>query len=133
MKARFLSALAISAMAMTAWAHHSYGMFYELDKAVLMKGRVGTISFVEPHVRLTIETTSSGSWEAEWTSPNALMRAGVGNDTLHIGDLLEIEGSPARDPNRRVVSALREIRRPADGWHWTRPDETAVPVSRTIE
>jgi len=101
MKARFLSALAISAMAMTAWAHHSYGMFYELDKAVLMKGRVGTISFVEPHVRLTIETTSSGSWEAEWTSPNALMRAGVGNDTLHIGDLLEIEGSPARDPNRR--------------------------------
>ena len=94
-----------------------------------MKGRVGTISFVEPHVRLTIETTSSGSWEAEWTSPNNLMRGGVGNDTLHIGDLLEIEGSPARDPNRRVVSALREIRRPADGWRWTRLGDRGSCIS----
>jgi len=45
----------------------------------------------------------------------------------HTGDFLEIEGSPARDPEWRVVSALTEIRRLADGWRWVRPD------SRTIE
>ena len=38
MKARFLSAVAISAMATTAWAHHSYGMFYEIDKGSAHEG-----------------------------------------------------------------------------------------------
>jgi Family of unknown function (DUF6152) len=109
------------------WAHHSYGTFYATDHRVTLKGQVAKVSFASPHVMLTIETKNSGTWQAEWTNPDSLMRQQVRQNTIQPGDVLEIEGSPARDPDSRVVSALTEIRRPADGWHWVRPD------NRTIE
>ena len=104
------------------WAHHSYSMFYLTDHRVTLKGQVAKISFTNPHVMLTIETKNSGTWQAEWTSPDNLARQGVLKDTVQTGDFLEIEGSPARNPDSRVVSALQVIRRPADGWHWVLPD-----------
>jgi hypothetical protein len=105
-----------------SWAHHSYGMFYATDHRVTLKGQVAKVSFVNPHVMLTIETKNSGTWQAEWTSVDNLARQGVLKDTVQAGDFLEIEGSPARNPDWRVVSALNEIRRPADGWRWVLPD-----------
>src|SRR5436189_4189720 len=107
------------------WAHHSYSMFYLTDHRVTLKGQV---SFANPHVMLTIETKNSGTWRAEWTSVDNLARQGVRQDTVQAGDFLEIEGSPARNPGWRVVSALQVIRRPADGWRWVLPDGP-----RTIE
>jgi hypothetical protein len=55
----------------------------------------------------------------------------VGEDTIEPGDVLEIEGSPAFNPQSRVVSALREIQRPADKWRWT--TEAVLPGPRVIE
>jgi hypothetical protein len=109
------------------WAHHSYSTFYLTDHRVTLKGQVSKVSFANPHVMLTIETAKSGTWQAEWTNVDSLARQGVRQETVQTGDLLEIEGSPARNPESRVVSALNEIRRPADGWRWVRSD------NRTIE
>jgi fermentation-respiration switch protein FrsA (DUF1100 family) len=102
-------------------------MFYLTDHRVTLKGQVAKVSFANPHVMLTIETKNSGTWQAEWTNVDSLARQGVQKETVHTGDFLEIEGSPARKPESRVVSALAEMRRPADGWRWVRPD------NRTIE
>jgi hypothetical protein len=113
------------------WAHHSYGLFYDLSQRVILKGRVQKVSFASPHVRLTIETKNSGIWEAEWTNPDAVKRGGASEDTIKPSDVLEIEGSPALNPDWRVVSALREIRRPADGWLWK--SAAAWPGLRVIE
>jgi hypothetical protein len=112
-------------------AHHSYGAFYDLQQRVILKGTVVKVSFTDPHVRLTIETAKSGAWEAELTSPDGLARSGIGADTVKTADLLEIEGSPARNPDSRVVSAVREIRRPADGWRWV--SNAVRPGPRIIE
>jgi hypothetical protein len=109
------------------WAHHSYSTFYLTDHRVTLKGQVTKVSFLDPHVMLTIETKNSGTWQAEWTNVESLARQGVRQETVRTGDFLEIEGSPARNPESRVVSALTEIRRPADGWRWVGPD------NRTIE
>jgi hypothetical protein len=119
--------LAILICTALLWAHHSYGTFYATDHRVTLKGTVAKVAFRDPHVLLTVETKNSGTWQAEWTNTNSLTRQGVRQDTIRVGDVLEIEGSPARDPDSRVVSALSEIRRPADGWRWVRPD------NRTIE
>jgi hypothetical protein len=112
-------------------AHHSYGAYYFLDQHVILKGMVAKVSFKDPHVMLTIETKNSGTWEAEWTQATGLMRRGINEDTIRAGDFLEIEASPARNPDWRVVSALREIRRPADGWRWV--SDAAWPGPRVIE
>ena len=108
------------------WAHHSYGTFYLTDHRVTLKGQVAKVSFAAPHVLLTIETKNSGTWQAEWTNPDTLSREGVRQDTIRTSDFLEIEGSPARDPESRVVSALNEVRRPADGWRWVRSDNRVI-------
>lgn len=123
----FASTVALLLTCTGLWAHHSYSTFYLMDHRVTLKGQVAKVSFLNPHVMLTIETKNSGTWQAEWTNVDNLTRQGVKPDTIHTGDFLEIEGSPARDPESRVVSALTEIRRPADAWRWVRPD------SRTIE
>ena len=107
-------------------AHHSYGMFYAMDKKVTLRGQVTKVAFNNPHVMLTIETKSSGTWQAEWTNTDNLSRQGVQQDTIRVGDVLEIEGSPARNPDWRVVSGLREIRRPADGWRWAYSDNKTI-------
>jgi hypothetical protein len=123
----FASTVALLLTCTGLWAHHSYGMFYATDHRVTLKGRVSQVSFANPHVMLTIETAKSGTWQAEWTNVDSLARQGIRQETVQTGDFLEIEGSPARNPESRVVSALSEIRRPADGWRWVRPD------NRTIE
>ena len=123
----FASTAALLLTCTGLWAHHSYSMFYLTDHRVTLKGQVAKVSFLNPHVMLTIETKNSGAWQAEWTNVDSLARQGVRKETIQTGDFLEIEGSPARNPDSRVVSALSEIRRPADGWRWVRAD------NRTIE
>ena len=108
------------------WAHHSYGMFYATDHRVTLKGQLTKVSFVNPHVMLTIETKNSGTWQAEWTNPDSLTRQGVPQGTVQTGDFLEIEGSPARNPESRVVSAVTKVRRPSDGWSWVHPDVRTI-------
>jgi len=108
------------------WAHHSYSTFYLTDHRVTLKGQVAKVSFLNPHVMLTIQTKNSGTWQAEWTNVDSLGRQGVRKETVQSGDFLEIEGSPARNPESRVVSALTEIRRPADGWRWVHPDVRTI-------
>jgi len=108
------------------WAHHSYSTFYLTDHRVTLKGQVAKVSFLNPHVMLTIQTKNSGTWQAEWTNVDSLGRQGVRKETVQTGDFLEIEGSPARNPESRVVSALTEIRRPADGWRWVHPDVRTI-------
>jgi hypothetical protein len=123
----FASTAALLLSCTGLWAHHGYSMFYLTDHPVTLKGQVAKVSFLNPHVMLTIETKNSGTWQAEWTNVDSLARQGVQQETVQTGDFLEIEGSPARNPESRVVSALTEIRRPADGWRWVRSD------NRTIE
>ena len=100
-------------------AHHSWGGFYDLRQQVILKGKVSKVDFKEPHVVLTIETQGSGSWLAEFTNVADLKRNGIIEDTLKVGDFLEIVRSPARDPGKNIVAAYWEVRRPADGFRWS--------------
>jgi len=112
-------------------AHHAYATFYDVQKVVILRGEVSHVSFSGPHANLTIETGNSGRWRAEWTNPNRLMDFGITVETIQVGDFLEIHGSPAFNPDNPVVSALREIRRRADGWSWT--TEAPLPRPRIID
>ncbi len=123
------TAVAVLACSAGLWAHHAYATFYNIDQRVTLKGRVASVQFTAPHVMLTIETKSSGRWQAEWTNIAALAQGGVVADTVKVGDVLEIDGSPSKNAASKVVSALCEVRRRADGWRWSRTE--ACP--QTIE
>ena len=112
-------------------AHHSWGGVYDLHQQILLKGRVVKVTYRNPHSTLTIETRNSGTWEGEWTSWDGLSRQGIREDTIKVGDVLEILGCPSRTPDSRVVAVYFEVRRPADGWLWKSTE--VWPGPRVIE
>ena len=102
----------------SAVAHHSYGE-YDRDKAVTLEGSVKTVSWANPHVLVTLQTENQGDYTVEWNSLAQLYRQGVKPGVLKSGDHLAITGSINRNPEKRILTLVREVRRPADGWRWT--------------
>jgi hypothetical protein len=102
-----------------ASAHHSYGAYY-LDRHVSIEGQIERFVFRSPHSLIELTTADGKIYVAEWDTVARLQSAGVNSSTLKAGDRIVVTGNPARDPLDRRVALLREVRRPADGWHWMR-------------
>jgi hypothetical protein len=112
------SVLMFALPAVSAVAHHSYGE-YDRDKPVTMEGAVKSVSWANPHVLITLQTESQGDYTVEWGSLVQLTRQGIKLGVLKSGDHLSVTGSINRNPEKHILTLLREIRRPADGWRWT--------------
>ena len=115
------------AAAGTLSAHHSYASF-ERDQTVTVEGRIDKVSFVNPHVLLTIQSTSE-TYTVEWLAVQALERAGITNAVLKTGDHIVVSGSPKKDPTDHTISLVKEVRRPSDGWHWSQTPAAAPAAS----
>lgn len=103
----------------SALAHHSYAGFVQ-DQVVSIEGDVEAFHFVNPHVILKVRTQDARVYTAALRSSTQLGRDGMTSTSLKVGDRVVISGSPSRDAAELVLTLIREVRRPADGWHWTR-------------
>jgi hypothetical protein len=85
----------------TAMAHHSFAAEFDATKPIDLTGTVTKIEWSNPHTYFYIDvTTPEGkviNWGMEMGSPNGLMRAGWTRNTLHVGDVVRVEGSRAKD------------------------------------
>ena len=127
--------LGVCLIAAPAGAHHSYPTFFDLCTSKTIEGTIERVEWKDPHVWVYLATEGGTTFRAEWTNPRALARDAVLADTLKVGDRVAITGSPFRDPAvirltvpgfkgeflDTTVSALTQVRRPADGWSWGRP------------
>ena len=106
----------ISALALPVAAHHSFAVFFDESKQVKVTGEVQEFQFRNPHgvIRMAVTDTSGTRliWKAETNSPSILERRGWTRDSLKAGDVITIEGWPARDGSRYL--RLRTAQR-ADG------------------
>ena len=102
-----------------AYAHHSYGAYYEKE-TVSIEGTIETIRFANPHVLMTLRADDGKVYNVEWQNLIQLRHGNVGPDTLKAGDRIVLAGSPPRDPSSHTITLIREIRRPSDGWLWRR-------------
>lgn len=101
-------------------AHHSYTNF-DIEKTVSIEGEMLELQYVNPHVVLTVRT-STGIYTAVWESPTNIARRGpFSATTLKAGDRVVVVGSPSRSPEARTLARLRAVVRPSDGWHWELP------------
>lgn len=103
--------LASVAVPLQASAHHSMA---EWDTSIIdeMEGEVVNVVWRNPHIRWTMKIRNEEGEDELWTmagtSPNHLTRRGVTADTLQVGEVIRVVGSPStrRALNFIVNSAL---------------------------
>ena len=104
----------------SAVGHHSYGD-YDRDAAVALEGTIQHVLWGNPHVVLTLQTENKGEYSVEWRAVFQLSRQGINAAPVRQGDHVIVIGSINRNPEKRILTLVREIRRPADGWRWVDP------------
>ena len=114
----FLSLMMLVLSVASAIAHHSYAE-YDRNATVTMEGVVKNVLWANPHVLITLHTENQGDYSVEWGSVSQVSRRGITPASVRAGDHLEVTGSINRNPEKHILTLVREIRRPADGWQWT--------------
>ena len=98
-----LAALALSAFAVPALAHHSYAMF-DMNRTVQLDAQVTRFKWQNPHAFIEADVAAPGGatehWAIEMTSPNNLAQEGWKRTSLKPGDRVRIWVHPLRSGAR---------------------------------
>jgi hypothetical protein len=113
-----LTLAGICLTATVASAHHSYAA-YDRDHPVSVEGEISQVLYANPHVILTVRTTDA-EYTVEWLSLYQVSRWILAKGKLAVGDHIVLTGCALRDRTERRISLVTDIRRPSDGWTWSR-------------
>jgi Family of unknown function (DUF6152) len=108
MKAKWMGLLAGGLMmaAVPGFAHHSFSAEYDRSKPITLKGAVTKVEWMNPHARFYVDVKDDSgkvtNWEFELGSPNGLMRQGWTRNSLKVGDIIQVNGSRAKDGSNLV-------------------------------
>ena len=97
-------AILVTLLAVTAplFAHHSFAAEYDSLKPVKVTGAVTRVDWQNPHAYfyVDVENADSGrveNWAFEMGAPAVLVKQGWTKTTLHVGDVIIVEGTRAKD------------------------------------
>jgi hypothetical protein len=95
------------AMAAPLMAHHSFAAEYDASKPAKLTGKVTKVEWTNPHAFFYIDvkdekTGQVSNWSIELGSPNSLMRLGWSRSSMKIDDVVNVEGSLAKDGSKLV-------------------------------
>jgi Family of unknown function (DUF6152) len=87
--------------AIPALAHHTLVAIYDPSKPFTMTGTVTMFDWRNPHVWFFMDVKGEDgkltNWGFELNGVNVLRRAGWSRESLKAGDVITVEGSPARN------------------------------------
>ena len=97
-----VAGLALLASMSGVMAHHSFSAEFDASKTFKFTGPVTKVEWMNPHTFFYIDVKDEKSgkvtnWAMEMGSPNGLMRAGWTRNSMKAGDVVEVEGSLAKD------------------------------------
>ena len=111
MKARVLSlalaALALIAVAMPVFAHHSFSAEFDSSKRVSLTGVITSVKWQNPHVYFYIDvkdpaTNKVTNYAVELGSPNGVLGNGLSRNALRVGLVVSLNGSMAKDGSAKL-------------------------------
>ena len=110
-----------------AYAHHSFGATYNVDKEVTLEGKVVQVSLRSPHsfffVEIMDENGEVHRWSIEGAGAGQFAQQGVTRDSFKVGDPVKVIANPARSADS-YRARLIKITRTTDGRSWGgRPGE----------
>jgi hypothetical protein len=100
-------AIALIASVMPLSAHHSFAAEFDGSKTVTLSGVVTKVEWMNPHTYFYVdvkdaETGKVINWACEMGSPNGLTRQGWTRNTLHVGMVVSMNGTLAKDGSNRA-------------------------------
>src|SRR5580698_4641233 len=139
MKMKIFSLLALAiAASVPAFAHHSLAAEYDDKKPVTLKGTVTKFDWTNPHVFVFLDVGDAAlnftSWAVEFPSRIELKRDGWTQEAIHIGDVVTVDASLARDgskqANAKVVTLANGKKLNADPAPFLKISEAGKPAPR---
>lgn len=101
MKFSLALAVAVVAIGIPAYGHHSFAAEYDEKKAVKLTGAITKVDWANPHVYFYIDVEDEkgnvANWAMEMGAPGALRGRGWDKNTLKIGDVVTVDGTRAKD------------------------------------
>ncbi|MGI9205347.1 MAG: DUF6152 family protein [Woeseiaceae bacterium] len=96
-----------------AFTHHSISAIYDLSEVRSLQGTITNVRWINPHVRVTLETTTDDGatelWDLEASAINMLQRAGVSRDVLEVGSKITARGPTARHGRKAMIAAVIDL------------------------
>lgn len=115
-----LIAFGTLAAATSLSAHHS-SAGYDMEHPLNLKGVVTNMEWGNPHVFIYLDVKDDGGnveqWRVEGNSPNMLVRSGWKKEMIKTGDVLQINGAPAKNGSKvmRLLSVTLSNGQKYDG------------------
>jgi len=101
----FALIVVVSLTTMPVAAHHPVAAKFDPNQTLALNGTVVGIDWANPHVHLFVDvkvTNAITNWAIELESPIDLQKNGWSKDTLKIGDVITVQGIPARDGSKQA-------------------------------
>lgn len=93
--------LALLALPVCTFAHHSFSAEFDISRPVEITGTVTDIEWTNPHTWVHLETVDDDgkrqNWSVELLGINALVRSGMTPRAVKSGDVLTVTGFGARN------------------------------------
>jgi Family of unknown function (DUF6152) len=92
-------------------AHHAVAGVYDLNKEVVLQGKLVKLNFVNPHASIVMEVPNPDGSTTEWVlttaSVQVLTRQGVNKTSIKPGEILKVTILPAK--NGHPVGFIRSL------------------------
>ena len=84
-------------------AHHAVAGVYDLNKEVVLQGRLKKLNFTNPHASIELTVTDKDGKVTDWilttASVTTLTREGINKTSMKPGEILKVTILPARNGN----------------------------------
>jgi hypothetical protein len=108
----FVSGLAALAVAVPAWAHHSFAAAYDLQQPITVHGTISQVLLRNPHSWFMLDVKNDSGqvdhWAFEAGTPSGMIRNGYKPSVIKAGTEVTIKGFRARDAAQKR-GMLREL------------------------
>ena len=98
-----LSGLLLAGVSVGLQAHHAVAGVYDLNKEIVLEGRLDKLNFTNPHASIEMSVPNPDGTVTHWKLTTAsvanLTRAGLNKESIKPGELLKAVILPAKNGN----------------------------------